>query len=236
MQWNGGRLEGVVTAKETPPQRRMGLVDVVERGQKSYIDQYPWQTETCLGNWFYGEQYYRENRYKTPAKVLHTLCDVVSKNGNLMLSVPIRGDGTIDDKERQIVEEIATWMGRYGDAIYGTRPWRMHGEGPTVGGGGAFSEGGPNSTYTAKDVRYVTRNGALHALVLGWPADGTVRLTLLGSGNAVARGEVHRVTLPGSQAPLSFTRSVDALEVRVPDDARNAIGLALIIEGPGLTT
>ncbi len=79
MQRNGGRLEGVCTAKENAAQRRMGLVDVVERGQKSFIDPYPWQTETCLGNWFYGEQYLREDRYKTPAKVIHTLCDVVSK-------------------------------------------------------------------------------------------------------------------------------------------------------------
>lgn len=184
----------------------------------------------------YGEQYYRENRYKTPAKVLHTLCDVVSKNGNLMLSVPIRGDGTIDDRERQIVEEIGAWMRRYGEAIYGTRPWRLHGEGSAVAGGGAFTEGGPDSTYTARDIRYVTRGAALHALVLGWPADGVVRLALLGSGNAVGRGEVRRVTLPGIDAPLSFTRSAGSLDVQLPDSARNVIGLALIIEGPDLTT
>jgi len=236
MAWHDGRLEGVVTAKETPPQRRMGLVDVVERGQKGYIDRFPWQTETCLGNWFYGEQYYRENRYKTPAKVLHTLCDVVSKNGNLMLSVPLRGDGTIDDRERQIVEEIATWMQRFGDAIYGTRPWRLHGEGSSTGSGGAFSEGGQDSSYTAKDIRYVTRSGALHALVLGWPADGAVRLSLLGSDNPVGRGEVSKVTFPGSTTPLPFTRSSQELVVRLPDDLRNRIGLALIIEGDGLTT
>jgi alpha-L-fucosidase len=236
MEWNGGRLDAVVTAKETPPQRRMGLVDVVERGQKSYIEQFPWQTETCLGNWFYGEQYARENRYKTAAKVLHTLCDVVSKNGNLMLSVPIRGDGTIDDVERRIVEEIATWMGRYGEAIYATRPWRVYGEGAAGGAGGAFSEGGQSSSYTASDIRYVTRNGALHALVLGWPRDGMVRLSLLARGNPVGRGEVRRVTMPGVGTALQFDRTSDGLHVRVPDDARNAIGLALIIEGDGLIT
>ena len=118
----------------------------------------------------------------------------------------------------------------------GTRPWRLHGEGSTTDGGGAFSEGGQTSTYTAKDVRYVTRNDAVHALVLGWPADGKVRLTLLGSGNPVGRGEVRRVTLPGSEAPLPFTRSTAALEVRVPDTERNTIGLALVINGVGLTT
>lgn len=236
MQWNDGRLEGVVTAKETPPQRRMGLVDVVERGQKSYIEQYPWQTETCLGNWFYGEQYYRDNRYKTSAKVIHTLCDVVSKNGNLMLSVPLRGDGTIDDKERLIVEEIATWMNQYGEAIYGSRPWRVFGEGSVIGGSGAFSEGGQNSTYTAEDIRYVTRNGALNALVMGWPEDGVVHLKTLASGSRVGRGEVQRVTLPGSKSPLSFTRSADSLAIRLPVGARNSIGIALVIDGVGLTT
>lgn len=236
MQWNGGRLEAVLTAKETPPQRRMGLVDVVERGQKGYIDQFPWQTETCLGNWFYGEQYYRDDRYKTAAKVLHTLCDVASKNGNLMLSVPIRGNGTIDDKERKIVETIAVWMGRYGEAIYGSRPWRIHGEGEISASGGSFSEGGPKSTYTARDIRYVTRNGALHALVLGWPTDGTVRMKLLGSANPAGRGKVRRITIPGDPASLPFTRSAEVLEVRVPEALRNEIGLALIIEGVGLTS
>lgn len=235
MALNGGRLEAVVTAKETPPQRRMGLVDVVERGQKSYIDQYPWQTETCLGNWFYGEQYLRENRYKTPAKIIHTLCDVVAKNGNLMLSVPLRGDGTIDEREREIVEEIAAWMAVYGNAIYGTRPWRVHGEGLASTSGGAFSEGGQVSTYTAKDIRYVSRDGALFALVLGWPSDGLVRLNLLGSSNAVARGAVSRVTLLGIEASLPFTRTSDALSVSLPASAKNSIGLALKIEGSGLT-
>lgn len=235
MALNGGRLEAVVTAKETPPQRRMGLVDVVERGQKSYIDQYPWQTETCLGNWFYGEQYLRENSYKTPAKIIHTLCDVVAKNGNLMLSVPLRGDGTIDEREREIVEEIAAWMAVYGNAIYGTRPWRVHGEGLASASGGALSEGGQVSTYTAKDIRYVSRDGALFALVLGWPSDGLVRLNLLGSSNAVARGEVSRVTLLGIEASLPFTRTSDALSVSLPASAKNSIGLALKIEGSGLT-
>ncbi|EZP51110.1 alpha-L-fucosidase [Sphingomonas sp. RIT328] len=234
MARRGGRLEGVVTAKETPPQRRMGLVDVVERGQKSFIDPYPWQTETCLGNWFYGEQYLRDNSYKTPAKVLHTLCDVVSKNGNMMLSVPIRGDGTIDAREREIVETIGAWMRKNGAAIYATRPWRIHAEGKGEAGGGAFSEGGNDTSYTARDIRYVTRGKALQALVLGWPDDGVARLTLLGRDNPVGRGAVRRVSLPGDGESLAFTRTADALEVRLPAAARDPIGLALVIEGPGL--
>ena len=237
MEWKGGKLDCVVTAKETPPQRRMGLVDVVERGGKTYIEQFPWQTETCLGNWFYGEGYYRENRYKTPAKIVHTLCDVVSKNGNLMLSVPLRGDGTIDDKEEAIVERIGAWMARHGEAIYGSRPWRLFGEGPTqAAGGGSFSEGGPTSPYTPRDVRYVTKGGNLHALLLGWPEDGVARLTLLGSDNPAGRGEISRVTLVNDPSPLPFIRKGEALEITLPQAARDDLGLALILSGDGLTS
>lgn len=233
MAWNGGRLEAVLTAKETPPQRRMGLVDDVERGVKTYIDPYPWQTETCLGNWFYGEDYFLQKRYKTPAKVIHTLCDVVSKNGNLMLSVPIRGDGQIDAEERRIVETIGAWLGKNGAAIYGSRPWRVFGEGPTQVGGGSMNEGGNDTAYTAQDVRYVTKGGRLYALVLGWPRDGVARLTMLGADRAVAHGAVEAVALADGTA-LSFTRKGDALEVTLPERARDPLGVAIAIAGKGI--
>ncbi|KQU55917.1 alpha-L-fucosidase [Sphingomonas sp. Leaf339] len=231
MRWHQGSLEAVVTAKTTPPQRRMGIVDDVERGGKNYIERFPWQTDTCLGNWHYDSDLYERGGYKSAATVMHTLCDVVSKNGNLMLSVPMRGDGTIDDKEERIVEDIANWMGRFGSAIYGTRPWRRYGEGPTKANAGLFSEGGPNSPYGARDIRYVTKGDDLHALILGWPDDGVVRLTLLGSGDPTLRGQVQRVTLPGSTEPLRFRRTPNALEVTLPRAARHPIGLALVLSG-----
>ena len=235
MQWNGGRLEAVVTGKMTPPQRRMGIVDDVERGGKNYIERFPWQTDTCIGGWHYDIDHYRNDSYKSAANVLHTLCDVVSKNGNLMLSVPMRGDGTIDDKEEKVVEEIADWMSRNGEAIYGSRPWKINGEGPTKANSGLFSEGGPKSAYTAKDVRYVTRNGNLHALVLGWPEDNVARMTLLGSDNPSMPGQIRRVTMQGDNSPLPFKRTGQALEVTLPERARHPIGVALIIAGEGVT-
>ncbi|MDR6788436.1 alpha-L-fucosidase [Sphingomonas sp. BE138] len=235
MAWNRGRLEAVVTGKNIPPQRRTGIVDDVERGGKTYIERFPWQTDTCIGEWHYDQAVYDNDRYKSAATVIHTLCDVVSKNGNLMLNVPLRGDGTIDDKEERIVEGIATWMQRYGAAIHATRPWRVFGEGPRKSGGGLFSEGGPTSLYGPKDVRYVTKAGKLHALVLGWPEDNVVRLTLLARDDRVGRGTVERVTLPGSDAPLRFRRTAEALEVDVPAERRNDIGVALILSGAGLT-
>jgi len=232
---NGGRLEAVINAKQMPPGRRMALVEDVERGGKASIETYPWQTDTCIGNWHYDRALYDRDGYKTAATVIHTLCDVASKNGNLLLSVPVRGDGTIDEKEERIVEEIAGWMGRYGSAIHGTRPWRIHGEGPTRPNSGMFAEGGPKSPYGAHDVRYVRKDTDVHALVLGWPDKGVARLTLWGKDNPVGRGEVARVTVPGSAAPLEFRRTSEALEVVLPPELRNSIGIALVLSGSGLT-
>ena len=234
-RWNGGQLDAVLNIKMVPPERRMGLVGDVERGGKPYIETYPWQTDTCLGNWHYDRALYERDGYKTAAKVLHTLCDVISKNGNLLLSVPMRGDGTIDEKEEKIVEQIAEWMGRNGAAIYGTRPWRIHGEGPTKPNSGMFAEGGPKSPYTARDIRYVRKNSDVHAFVLGWPADGVARLALWSRDNPIGRGQIDRVTVPGATASLDFRRTGAALEVTLPESLRNEIGIALILAGSGLT-
>lgn len=231
LRWHDGRNEAVVTAKGTPAERRPGIVDDVERGTHADIQPYPFQTDTCLGDWHYDRELYERGGYKTARKVIHTLCDVVAKNGNLMLSVPMRGDGSIDDKEEAILEEIAAWMARYGDAIYGTRPWRRMGDGPTVSAGGVFKEGGQDSPFTPRDIRYVRKGTAVHALVLGWPADGVARLPSL----AAVEGRVRRITVPGDPAPLSFRRTDEAVEVTLPERLRNTIGIALVIEGDALT-
>ena len=229
IQRNGGRNEAVVTAKNTPAERLAGIVDDVERGAHQSIQPYPFQTETCIGNWHYDRDLYARDGYKTPRKIIHTLCDVIAKNGNMMVSVPMRGDGTIDEKEEAIVERIGAWMRRYGDAIYATRPWRLLGEGPTASKGGQFNEGGQDSHYTPRDVRYVRKGAAVHGFTLGWPEDDIARFP------ALARtGSVQRVTIPGDPTPLPFRRTAEALEVDLPPALRNDIGVALVVEGPGL--
>lgn len=230
MQRTGGRNEAVVTAKETPENRRAGIVDDVERGAYQTIMPHPFQTETCIGNWHYDRDLYERDGYKTPRKVIHTLCDVIAKNGNMMVSVPIRGDGTIDEKEEAIVEAIGVWMRRYGAAIYATRPWRLLGEGPTQAKGGQFNEGGQDSHYTPRDVRYVQKGAAVHGFTLGWPEDNVARFPALARG-----GTVRRVTIPGDATPLAFRRTGEALEVDLPPALRNDIGVAVVVEGPGLT-
>jgi alpha-L-fucosidase len=104
--------------------QRKAMVWDIERGQSSTIEPQTWQTDTCLGNWHYDRRVLERHRYKTAATVVRTLADVVSKNGNLLLSVPVKGDGTIDADEMAVVQGITKWMGVNRECIFGTRRCR----------------------------------------------------------------------------------------------------------------
>jgi alpha-L-fucosidase len=209
---------------------RGGVTADVERGARSDISPEPWQTDTCLGDWFYDRERYLQKSYLPASAVIHRLCDIVSKNGNLLLSVPVRPDGTIDSEEQRIVEEIGGWMGRFSEAIYGTRPWTIFGEGPTEAAAGMFAEKN-QKPFTDKDMRFTTKNGALYAIVMGRPASGEVLITSLAKGGPHAKRSTKRVTVVGARTALPFTQDASGLRVRVPDGAVHPFGVALRIDG-----
>lgn len=231
--WHGGKLEAVVNAKKMPPERRAGLVEDIERGQRDGIEPLPWQTCTCIGDWHYNRSLFDNHQYKSAASVIHRLADIVAKNGNLLLSIPVRGDGSIDADERKFLAAMADWMGRNGEAIHGTRPWRSFGEGPTRVGSGGFSEGQAQS-FTAEDIRFTSKAGALYAIVLGWPRDGVLRIASLAEESALAPGAIERVEALGSADALSFERSRKGLEIRLPAGLAGQAAVALKLRGPGL--
>ncbi len=226
MQWHGGRLEGVINAKALPEDRRAAITEDVERGFRTDIEPHPWQTDTCIGDWHYNRARFDNKSYMGAAAVIHRLCDVVSKNGNLLLSIPVRGDGTIDSEEHRIVEQIGTWTQRFGEAIYGTRPWRQAGEGPTQVTGGIMNEGNAKA-FTAEDIRFTTKDKALYAMTLGRPAEMVTIASL-------AHATVRRVEVVGSSAPLSFRQDAAGLHIRVPEAASHDFGVALKITGRGI--
>jgi alpha-L-fucosidase len=226
-RWHG-TPDVVINGKNLPADRCKALVNDMERGLRTNIEPFPWQTDTCIGDWHYSRPLYEKNGYRTADYVIHVLCDVVAKNGNLLLSVPVRGDGSIDEKEVAIVEGISTWMARFSEAIYGTRPWKIAGEGPTVVAAGQFSEGN-TKPFTAADIRYTTKNGALYALTLGKPQSERITLT------AVKQGQVERVEIVGTAAPLAFQQDGNGLHIDLPSAASHAYGVALKISGTNLT-
>ncbi|MER7243346.1 alpha-L-fucosidase [Kribbella sp. NPDC000426] len=147
-----------------PEVSAVGIMDI-ERSQTPEINPAPWQTDTSVGDWFYNVR----DVYKTAGHVIELLVDIVSKNGNLLLNVPQLPDGTIDVECSQLLEDLGAWMRVCGEGIYGTRPFRVFGEGPSTVVIKGFTE--DRVSWTSTDYRFTRRDNTLYAFQLAWPAD-----------------------------------------------------------------
>ena len=228
IEWHGSP-EVVVTGKKLTELQRHGIVEDVERGFTDHLWDVPWQTDTCIGDWFYNVARLNDKSYKTAEDVIQRLADVVSKNGNLLLSIPLPGHGAIDIEEEKILDRMTEWMKINDEAIFGSRPWRIYGDGPTVLKAGVQNED-KAKPFTAEDIRFTTNGGALYALFLGWP-DGTASIGPLGHG--AFKGEIERVTLLGD-GPVPYRRDGAALHLDFPRNRDNGFVPVLRIEGRGL--
>lgn len=223
---HGGKLEAVVFGKEFVPQHRGAATLDLERGRSNDIVPIPYQTDTCIGQWHYDLHTFQSHSYKSARTVIHMLIDIISKNGNLCLNIPLKGDGTIDSDERRILDDLGAWIPVHGEAIFGTRPFKIFGEGPpddVVTGN--FNEG-KGRPYTSEDIRFTTKDGLLYAFALGWPADGKLRIKTLAKGSRLLPGEVVNIRMLGSDANLRFERTTDALVIDVPSSKPNDIAYA----------
>lgn len=214
-KWHDGRNEAVMNTKGLNPEQRKCLVWDIERGRSDRIEAYPWQTDTCIGSWHYSRSIRDGHRYKTPATVITMLVDIVSKNGNLLLNVPVRGDGTIDEDEVQCLEGIAKWMAINSEAIFGTRPFAVFGEGAEEIKAGNFNEG-KTKAYTAKDLRFTTKGTTLYATLFGWPEKQSV-IESLGKAKSLYKHEIAEVRMLGVEKPLKFSHDDKALTVEMPE-------------------
>jgi alpha-L-fucosidase len=199
-QWHDGDLQAVLNIKAPPPGCRQAIVLDLERGLANKLEALPWQTDTCIGDWHYR----RGIRYKSVATVIAMLADIVSKNGNLLLNIPVRGDGSIDDEEVKFLEQMAVWMDVNAEAIFGTRPWQVFGEGPVRTRGGHFGEDSVRG-YTAADIRFTTKGKTLYAIALGWPEDGKLVVRVL----PAAAGKVTDVRLLGFDGKVAWAQTAD---------------------------
>jgi len=237
LQWHHGDEQAVVNAKNLSPTQRQCLVMDIERGKSADILPQPWQTDTCTGQWHYNRGIYEHHNYKKAAQIIPLLIDVVSKNGNLMLNIPVRADGTIDDDEIAVLNDLAAWTAVNGPAVYATRPWKIYGEGPsTVNLGPKGNFGGlkdvDNQPYTGQDLRFtVTPDGqTLYAFLLGWPADGQVVIPSLADGSPLEPREIAEVKLLGAPQAPAYVRDHTGLHVTLPATQPCATAWALAVK------
>ncbi|MBO0805439.1 MAG: alpha-L-fucosidase, partial [Nocardiopsaceae bacterium] len=210
--------DGVVDIKSVPPADREAVLLDIERHLPAAVESAPWQLETSIGDWFYSAG----ERYKPARQVIHMLCDTVSRNGSMLLNIVQRPDGTVDDECRAALGEIGDWLAVNGEAIYGTRPWATHGEGPTAAGTG--SRGGAGALareadlpYGPEDIRFTRgQDGAVYAMLLAWPPDGVATIVSLGEEAGLLGQAPRSVRLLGVEGELRWRRDPGALRVWLP--------------------
>lgn len=223
---NHGQVDCVMFGKILPDAWKKALVWDVEKGSPNSIQKLPWQSCSCIGGWHYSTDIYKNNRYKSAATVVRLLVDIVSKNGNLLLSVPLRADGTFDEKEKAILDELGAWMRVNKESIIGTRPWNVFGEGPIAGSAVKMRDQGFNEGAYAKasanEIRFTQTPRYIFATALSWPTERKLTIRTLAKGNPYYAKAISSVTLLG-YGKLKTRQTAQGLEITLPDRNTNTI-------------
>jgi alpha-L-fucosidase len=205
---NNGNIEVVYTCKQASGGK---WVQDVERGVLDSLSNYPWQTDTSIGDWYYRTG----QKYKTSNEVIQMLVDIVSKNGNLLLNVVQTPEGDLEPDMLHILDEIGIWTAANGEGIYGTRPWKIFGEEPEglqQVKRGQFDE---NYKLSFKDIRFTTKDGNLYAFCLGIPTEDII-IKSLGKNSSFVENQVSSVKMMGVDVKVKWSQENDRLVIKKP--------------------
>jgi alpha-L-fucosidase len=220
---------GIISYKWLDMEEHSGLLDI-ERGQLAEIRPAYWQTDTSVSDKSWG--YVEHDTFKTPTFIIHQLADVVSKNGNLLMNIGPRADGTIPDEVQSVLRSVGDWLTTNGASIYGTRPWKIYGEGPTKVAEGSFHDA-DTKPFTGDDYRFTTKGNNLFAIELGLPGSAQAVVHSLGT-TGLGSQHIKSVTLLGSTGTLKYEQSADSLSITLPPQpaAEPAYVYQVELDGP----
>jgi alpha-L-fucosidase len=233
IQSHNGNIEAVMFGKILTEEQKQSLMWDVEKGAPDHIEAKPWQTCTCIGGWHYEKWRYEKGDYKPAWEVIRMLVDVVSKNGNMLLNIPVKGDGSIDEKEIAILEELAGWMDVNKECIFDTQPWKIFGEGLVTEKGNPINAQGFNEgairNLTASDIRFTLKGNDLYAILMDWPEDGKVNIKSLSTNSPYYSDKISNVELLG-YGKIDFTRDTNGLKLSLPEGRKTNLAVVLKIK------
>jgi len=222
--WAAKNRHGIsVTQKDIAIHEHTGILDF-ERGRADVITPYPWLDDTAIGPWFY----VAAAKLKTPRYLVGILSDIVAKNGCMMLDIGPKIDGTFPEESKRIVLEVGQWLHFNGEAIYGTRPFTVYGEGPTHNVGGAGFSENHDKPYTGRDVRYTTKKDALYAIFLGRPESTTFLASI--NPQKLPAGAIHNVEVLGSGEKVRWRTEDKGITVTIPASAIERTHLCCVLK------
>jgi len=208
LQWK----EGVVlNYKNSAFPDNVAVYDI-ERGSSKATRKFPWQTDTSIGKKSWGWISNEEN--KSANEIIDALVDIVSKNGNLLLNIGPKPDGTISPEQVKVLLGIGEWLKINGEAIYGTRPWNIAEEGPTVAAEGSFGDQ-KSVVYTSKDIRFTSKSNIVYAFLLNIPSEKSIYVKSLGLKSNLS-GKIKTVELLGSSEKINWTQKDEMLVIQKP--------------------
>lgn len=213
-----GENRAVYTQKDRRPQvYKVGILDI-EKSQLPGIAEEPWQTDTCIGNWFYDVR----QTYKKADQIIEMLVDIVSKNGTMLLNILQRPDGDIDSEARFLLQELAGWFPVCEEGIYGTRPWKVAGEGNTNVAIEGFRE--DKTTWNETDVRFTRKGNTVYAFLMARPQNGAAVIKSFRDGERVSNVRL----LGGGSVP--FTHEYGVLVAKLPERLPTSYTNCLAVE------
>ena len=221
---NGGRLEAMAFTKGNEDPRAIA-VNFESRFPEGIKRDQPWQTEVGLGEWFYAEGTFYES-----GMVIHQMLEAVSRDGNYAINIPLTPAGELDPGGEKTLRDMGDWMDVNSEGIYDSSAWNVWGEGSVVMKPRNLGPEHAKTPYTAKDIRFTTKNGAVYAYVMAWPQDGKVVVRSL----ATPAGKVVRVELLGSKERLEWQQTDGGLVVHLPAAPPCRFAYGFKIEGEDL--
>lgn len=207
-----GELNAVYTCKHLISEGRW--VRDIERGAMDSISVDPWQTDTSIGDWYYRTG----QKYMTGTEVIQMLVDIVSKNGNLLLNVVQTPEGDLEQDVLDILDDIAAWIPENGKGIYGTRPWKIFGEGPSLQNQEKGRFGGVKDVreYQSGDIRFTTKGETLFAFCMEKP-QADVQIASLGTDSKICGKKVKSVKMLGSKEKIKWNQQTGKLVITKPE-------------------